>query len=119
MEQRERWGLRAPRPAPGPEALDPLLAKLLGRNSQKTPRAALGNEYSKLSGTMKIGEIGGGKGRLLLLADSRQLKAAWRKPRLGKAAFPQPDFTYFHCARKLAKFRPQRSTRSIFALPIM
>ena len=45
-------------------ALDPLLAKLLGRNSQETPRVALGTEYSKLSGTMKIGENGKGKSRL-------------------------------------------------------
>jgi len=30
----------------------------------------------------------------------------------GKAAFPPPDFVYFHCARKLAIFRSQRSTRS-------
>ncbi len=40
--QRERWGLRAPRPAPGPEALDPLLAKLHGCNSPSVPRVPLG-----------------------------------------------------------------------------
>ena len=49
--------------APGPEALDPLLAKLVMCVSKEAPRAALGTLYSKLSGTMKIGEIGLGKGR--------------------------------------------------------
>ncbi|MDO5325342.1 MAG: hypothetical protein Q4G00_01350 [Clostridia bacterium] len=48
----------------GGSSLDPLLAKILDRYSQETPRAALGTEYSKLSGTMKIGEIGPGKSRL-------------------------------------------------------
>ena len=34
--------------------------------TQEAPRAALGSEYGKLSGTKKIGEIGQWKGRLLL-----------------------------------------------------
>ena len=32
--------------------------------AKEASRAALGTEYSKLSGTMKIGEIGRGKSRL-------------------------------------------------------
>ena len=36
--------------------------------TEEASRAALETKYSKLSGTMKIGEIGQGKGRLLLLA---------------------------------------------------
>ena len=58
--------------------------------AQEAPRATLGTKYSKLSSTMKIGEIGQGKGRLLLIANSRQLLAAWRKLRLGRRLFPCP-----------------------------
>ncbi len=74
--------------------------------AQEAPRAALGTEYSKLSGTMKIGEIGRGKSRL---PKRSFLQAAFKLPGVSKqqwAAFPPPDFVYFHCARKLAIFRP-------------
>ena len=61
----ERWGLRAPRPAPGDFApWTRFSRRYLVEIAQETPRAALGTEYSKLSGTMKIGEIGRGKSRL-------------------------------------------------------
>ena len=59
---RLRWGLRAPRPAPGPEALDPLLANLLGRNNEICSACYIGaTESLRASGPRKPGKIRGGK----------------------------------------------------------
>ena len=52
---------------------------------------------------MKIGEIGRGKSRLLLFADSGQLKSCLEETAFGRAAFPSPDFACFH---RMQSIRP-------------
>ena len=61
---------------------------------------------------VKIGEIGRGQGRRLLLADSRQLKAAWWPASNNMRPFPSPISPIFIVPESLAIFRTRRSTRN-------